>query len=329
MRKWITPLLIAVLFVSVAGNGFLYLRQNTIIGKDEVLIASLKTAVAGVGNEISSLSEAFQTLSGTIPGLSDSIGTLKTDVGNAADGVTSLNGTILTMAEDVSRLTGLVTSMQQAQDSGGPGVVVNFTRATESVKPSVVVIETETVVTVFPGRRVIQRAAGSGWVINRDGLIVTNDHVVADATNIKVTLADGRTFTSTAVRTNAATDLAVVKIDAHDLPAAKIGDSSKLKVGQPVAAIGNALGLGINMTGGWVSRLNTSIAFSDGSRLSGLIGTDTAINPGNSGGPLVNLDGEVIGITNAKLVESGVESIGYAISINNAMETINSLIATL
>ena len=94
-----------------------------------------------------------------------------------------------------------------------------------------------------------------------------------------------------------------------------------------MAAIGNALGLGINMTGGYVSRLDTSITFSDGTTLSGLIGTDTPINPGNSGGPLVNLIGEVIGITNAKLVETGVEGIGYAININDAIKTIDGLIA--
>ncbi len=328
MKKWITPLLVVVLFTSVVGNGLLYFRLDTVVGNDAALIAGLQSDVADIEDDVASLSAAFQTLAESIPGLSSSIGNLQTDVSNTRDGVTSLNGTYRTMAEDVSRLAGAVSSLQQAQNSG-LGAAVNFARATDTVKPSVVVIETETVVTVFPGRRVTQRAAGSGWVINKNGLIVTNTHVIADATNIRVTLADGRTFASTAVRTNAATDLAVIRIDAQDLPAVKIGDSSKLRVGQPVAAIGNALGLGINMTGGWVSRLNTSVAFSDGSRLSGLIGTDAAINPGNSGGPLVNLDGEVIGITNAKLVESGVESIGYAISINNAMETINSLIANI
>ncbi len=304
MKKWITPLLVVVLFVGTGANSLLYIRQSAIIQNNEALI---------------------QTLTGDISSLSGSVGNLQTDVISTKDGIISLNGAIRTLTANVSSLSGLVNSLQTWNNSGS-GLIVDFTGATNEIKPSVVVIEVQVVTTVFPGRRVTQQAAGSGWVINGDGLIVTNNHVVADAISIRVTLADGRTFPSIAVQADAANDLAVVKIDAHNLPAVKIGDSDRLKVGQPVAAIGNALGLGINMTGGWVSRLNTSISFSDGTRLSGLIGTDAAINPGNSGGPLINTNGEVIGITNAKLVETGVEGIGYAISINNAIKTINGLI---
>jgi S1-C subfamily serine protease len=241
----------------------------------------------------------------------------------------STKGTIQALVENTSTLSNLVSSVQQPQIINTSGSVADFTAAINMVKPSVVIIEAQKVAIVFPGRRVIQQSAGSGWVIGDDGFIVTNNHVVADATSIKVTLADGRSFPSVAVRADAVTDLAVIKIDARNLPVAMIGDSDRLQVGQPVAAIGNALGLGINMTGGWISRLNTSITFSDGGSLSGLIGTDAAINPGNSGGPLITIDGEVVGITNAKLVQTGVEGIGYAISINNALKTINSLIDRL
>jgi len=306
MRKWITLLLIILLFAGMAANGFLYFRQATIIQNDEARIASLQTDI--------------QALTGDISSLSASVSNLQTDVTSTKDGITSLNGAI-------SSLSGVINELQQALNTSG-GLIADFTSATNKVKPSVVVIEAQIVTTLF-GRRITQQVAASGWIINSDGLIVTNNHVVADATSIRVTLADGRTFPSIAVQTDAATDLAVVKIDAHNLPAVKIGDSDRLQVGQPVAAIGNALGLGINMTGGWVSRLNTSITFSDGTTLSGLIGTDAPINPGNSGGPLINIDGEVVGITNAKLVETGVEGIGYAISINNALRTINNLIARL
>ncbi len=315
MKKWITPLLIVVLFVGIVANGFLYIRQATIIQNDEALIASLQTDVVSTKDGITSLSGNIQTLTGSMSDLSGSVSNLRTDV--------------QTLTGNMSSLSGLVDNLQQTQNNSGSGSIADFTSATDKIKPSVVVIEVQIVTTVFPGRRVTQQAAGSGWIINGDGLIITNNHVVADATSIRVTLADGRAFPSVAVQTDAATDLAVVKIDAHNLPAVKIGDSDRLQVGQPVAAIGNALGLGINMTGGWVSRLNTSITFGDGSSLSGLIGTDAAINPGNSGGPLININGEVIGITNAKLVETGVEGIGYAISINNAIRTINSLIGKL
>lgn len=193
----------------------------------------------------------------------------------------------------------------------------SFVAVVEKVKPSVVTIDVE-----FNG----QVGAGSGWIIDSDGIIVTNSHVVHGANKVTVTLDDGRTFTAIAVYSDPRSDLAVVKIDVQNLPAAETGDSSQLKVGQPVAAIGNALGLGITMKGGWVSRLDTSITFDNGQTLYGLIETDAAINEGNSGGPLVDMAGEVIGITSAKLIDINIEGIGYAISINSALPLIEDLI---
>jgi len=181
------------------------------------------------------------------------------------------------------------------------------------VKPSVVAIKTDT-------------GAGSGWIIRQDGIIVTNNHVVAGAETITITLDDGETFPAETVCTDPLTDLAVVKIDTQNLPAADIGDSSLLRVGEQVAAIGNSLGLGISMKGGWISRLEVSIPVSAGQTLDDLIETDAAINPGNSGGPLVNMAGEVIGITSAKIAMVGVEGMGYAISINTATPVIDQLI---
>ena len=189
----------------------------------------------------------------------------------------------------------------------------DFVAVVAKVKPSVAAIQTEA-------------GAGSGWIIREDGIIVTNNHVVAGAQNIAIILDDGRTFTAEAVRTDPLTDLAVAKIDAQDLPAADIGDCSVLQVGQQVAAIGNALGLGIRMTGGWISRLDVSIPVSPGQTLDDLIETDAAINPGNSGGPLVNMAGEVIGITSVKIAQVGVEGLGYAISITTAQDVIDQLI---
>lgn len=181
------------------------------------------------------------------------------------------------------------------------------------VKPSVVAIKTDT-------------SAGSGWIIRQDGIIITNNHVVAGAETITITLDNGSTFPAETVCTDPLTDLAVIKIDAQDLPAADIGDSSLLRVGEQVAAIGNSLGLGISMKGGWISRLGVSIPVSAGQTLDDLIETDAAINPGNSGGPLVNMGGEVIGITSAKISMVGVEGMGYAISINTAIPIIEQLI---
>jgi len=194
------------------------------------------------------------------------------------------------------------------------------------VKPSVTAINTEFVTFDIFNRPLRQEGAGSGWIIDEDGIIVTNNHVVEGAKSITVTLADDRTFPAVVVRTDPLTDLAVIRINAENLPAASIGDSSRLKVGEPVAAIGNPLGLGISMKGGWVSRLEVSIDVSAAQTLYDLIETDAAINPGNSGGPLVNMAGEVVGITSIKIAVSGVEGMGYAISSKTAMPIIEQLI---
>lgn len=212
-----------------------------------------------------------------------------------------------------------------AETSGNPALP-DMVAVVVRVKPSVVVINVKASgydIFNFP---ITQEGAGSGWILDPDGLIVTNNHVVEGAQDITVTLDDGRSFPAQRVSTDSLSDLAVIKIDATALPAAKIGDSSQLKVGMMVAAIGNSLGRGISMTGGWVSRLGVSIKASGGQTLYDLIETDAAINPGNSGGPLVNMAGEVIGITSAKLVDVNIEGIGYAITSNTAMPIISELV---
>ena len=196
------------------------------------------------------------------------------------------------------------------------------------VKPSVVAINTEVVGYDIFDRPFKQEGAGSGWIIDENGLIVTNTHVVQGAKTITVTLTDGRTFAAETVRTDPLTDLAVVKIDARNLPAANIGDSSRLRVGDWLVAIGNPLGLGISAKEGIVSRLGVSITVSSGQTLYELIETSAPINPGNSGGPLVNMAGEVIGITSAKIAMVGVEGMGYAISSKLAMPIIEHLVKT-
>jgi serine protease Do len=127
------------------------------------------------------------------------------------------------------------------------------------------------------------------------------------------------------IATDPLTDLAVLKIDAANLPAVPVGDSSKMRVGDFVVAIGNALGEGTRATLGIISRQNASLTVDGGEQLYGLIETDAAINPGNSGGPLVNMSGEVIGINSAKLAALGVESTGFAISTETAVPVIEQL----
>jgi len=196
------------------------------------------------------------------------------------------------------------------------------------VKPSVVAISTQMVTIDFFSRPFTQEGAGSGWIIDKAGIIVTNNHVVQDASSITVTLDDGRAFDvdPNTVFTDSLNDLAILKINAQNLPALKVGDSAKMRVGDWVVAIGNALGQGIRATEGIVSRVKASLPVDTGQTLYNLIETSAAINPGNSGGPLVNLAGEVIGITSAKVAASGVEGMGYAISTETALPIIEALV---
>jgi len=196
------------------------------------------------------------------------------------------------------------------------------------VKPSVVAINTKVITLGFFNQPFTREGAGSGWIIDENGIIVTNNHVVEGAESITVTLDDGRAFPVEKVHTDPLTDLAVLKINTQSLLAANIGDSSELRVGDWVVAIGNALGEGISATHGIVSRKDVSITVGEGQTLYDLIQTNAAINPGNSGGPLVNLAGEVIGITSAKLSAVGVEGMGYAISSNTASPIIEELVQT-
>ena len=204
----------------------------------------------------------------------------------------------------------------------------NIADVVARVKPSVVAITTEVVSFDFFNRPFTQQGAGSGWILDEDGIIVTNNHVVEDASSITVTMYDGSTYTvdQSAVFTDGLNDLAIIQIDAQNLPAVTVGDSAALRVGEWMVAIGNALGQGIRATEGIISRQGVTIPVAPGQTLYDLIETTAAINPGNSGGPLVNLAGEVIGITSAKIATVGVEGMGYAISTETAIPIIKELI---
>ena len=204
----------------------------------------------------------------------------------------------------------------------------NIADVVAKVKPSVVAINTEVTTYDIFNRPIPQKGAGSGWILDKNGIIITNNHVVEGARKITITLDDGHTFTveTSKVSTDSLSDLAVLKVEASNLPALTLGDSTKMRVGDWVVAIGNALGEGISATNGIVSRLGATITTDGGEILRDLIQTNAAINPGNSGGPLVNMAGEVIGITSAKLSAVGVEGMGYAISSHAASPIIEELI---
>jgi serine protease Do len=187
-----------------------------------------------------------------------------------------------------------------------------------------------TSINVF-GQTTPQEGVGTGFIIDTDGHIVTNNHVITDGSGdpveeITVTLADGREFPAEIVGRDAPTDVAVLQIDADDLQPVAVGQSSALRVGQEVVAMGNALNLpgGPTVTKGVISALNRLIQ-EETVTIQDAIQTDAAINPGNSGGPLVNANGEVIGITTA-VIRGNAEGIGLAISIDSAEPIIRELI---
>ena len=166
---------------------------------------------------------------------------------------------------------------------------------------------------------------GSGFVISSDGQIVTNAHVVADATKITVTFADKTKASGKVVGVDRTDDLAVVHVDKTGLPALELGSSTALRMGNPVVAIGSALALtgGPTATEGIISALGRTIDTADGEHLTHLLQTDAAINPGNSGGPLLTLDGRVVGINSAG--STGAQNVGFAIAIDTAKPIIGRL----
>jgi len=226
-----------------------------------------------------------------------------------------------------------------------------FVEVAKKVQPAVVNVTTEKTVTMKPGDKFgedffkggpfedffrgfgsprekgkeykhKQRSGGSGVLVDKEGYIVTNNHVVEDVDKVKVKLNDGREFTATVKGQDRRTDLAVLQIKAKDLPVATLGDSDKLEVGEWAIAIGSPFGLEHTVTVGVISAKGRS-GLGTGT-YEDFIQTDASINPGNSGGPLINIDGEVVGI-NAMIIQPGT-GIGFAIPINMVKQILNDLI---
>lgn len=197
-----------------------------------------------------------------------------------------------------------------------------ITKVAETVGPTVVGISNKT--EGFFGLQDV--GSGSGIIFDKNGYIVTNNHVIEGATKVTVKLSNGKILNASVVGADTRSDLAVIKVDVQNLPIAKFGDSAKVKVGDTAIAIGNPLGeeFAGSVTSGIISALNRRIQY--GGTIYKVLQTDAAINPGNSGGPLCNEAGEVIGINSLKMgTEQNAEGMGFAISINEAKSIIKSL----
>ena len=220
------------------------------------------------------------------------------------------------------------SSITAASSSGSS---LTTEQVADLVSPSVVVITTEQVVYSqwsWYGQNQVESGAGSGVIISSDGYILTCAHVVDGASTITVTIGD-KDYTATLVGEDTTSDIAVIKIDADGLTPATVGNSDSLKVGQSVMAVGNPLGeLGGTVTGGMISALNRSVTIQGSSSVNtmSLIQMDASVSPGNSGGGLFNMNGELIGIVNAKSSSSDAEGLGFAIPINDAIKVAQELL---
>ena len=220
-------------------------------------------------------------------------------------------------------------------DAAADGTTVSSGMTTaqvaKMVSPSVVVITTEQVVYSqwsWYGQSQVESGAGSGVIISSDGYILTCAHVVSGASNITVSIGD-KDYPATLVGEDTTSDIAVVKVDATGLTPATVGDSDNLKVGESVMAVGNPLGeLGGTVTSGIVSALNRSVSIQGSSSVNtmSLIQMDASVSPGNSGGGLFNMNGELVGVVNAKSSDSDAEGLGFAIPINDAMKVAQDLL---
>jgi len=178
-----------------------------------------------------------------------------------------------------------------------------------------------------PGPERIEQGTGSGFILSADGKLLTNAHVIEGADTVNVTLKDGRTFTGEVIGADPVTDVAVIKIEATDLPVAPLGNTEDLSPGQWAIAIGNPLGLDNTVTAGIISaldRTSTQVGIAD--KRVQFIQTDAAINPGNSGGPLLNANGEVIGMNTA--IRANAQGLGFAIPIETAKRISDQLFET-
>ncbi len=339
MNKWVVIPIIVILTIGTITNGVFYLQESSNLNEAESRIAALEGNVPILGVDISNLEGNLSTLEGNVSTLGEGISTLEGDVstlegdvstleGNVSTlegGVSALEGNVSTLGGDVSTLEGNLSAAEGNVSAleGDVSALEAHDRAVMDVvamvQPSVVMIEADLGDGWYGG--------GSGVIISNTGYVLTNQHVIDDAISVEITLMDGTTYDATIVAEDAYRDLAIVEIVSNrtDFPAAVLGSSADITVGEQVVAIGYPyqfrIGEPATFTRGIVSAIRVTDYYT-GDFLE-YIQTDAAVNPGNSGGPLVNLKGEVIGINTWKVFLAGIdgermfaEGLNFAIPID-------------
>ncbi len=348
MSKWVVIPIVAILAVGTIANGVLYMQESSKLKDSRAEIAALEGNLSTLEGDVSTLAGNYSALEGNVSGLEGNLSALEGNYSALEGNVSGLEGDVSALGGDVSALEGDVSTLEGGVSAvegdisalGGDvsaleGNVSVLEGNVSALEGDVSNLENDISSLETPGNTVIDviamvapsvvridvagpgwAASGSGVIITGSGYVLTNEHVIEDASTIRVTLMSGETYTGTVTDIHNTRDIAIVKITSNrtDFPAAVLGSSADVTVGERVVVIGFALGLAgqASFTSGIVSAVRVD-------ELDGLeyIQTDAAINPGNSGGPLVNLRGEVIGINTWKYVGGDIDNLGFAIPIDD------------
>ena len=286
------------------------------------------TVVVGVIAVVSLAFGLFMYLDSNEENTSNEINTVDNVHTHSPDEIVGISQSIEGVTQKVNSFTEVVDRVESVEKK--IDAIVEITDVDVELTPTEIFKSSEeSVVQVNILRGETDGGVGSGFVYSEQGHIITNQHVVKKANKVTITFLDGESYIGEVIGRDADLDIAVVKVEPTNtyLQPIKIGDSSELKVGEKIAAIGNPFGLSGSMTSGIVSQMGRLLPQETGYSIPDVIQTDAAINPGNSGGPLLDLDGNVIGINTAIATRSGgYMGIGFAIPSNMAMHIVNQLI---
>lgn len=321
MRKPIIIPIIIILAIGVLSNGYFYFQESQRLRDVQAKVVALEENITALTDNISvltgSIAQAISVLTADTSALKNDASTLKSDAAALKTATSALRGDLSALSRDTSVLSGNISALNGNIESLREKVSANFKAFEASVsagpdtiaKLSPVVVRVDVTGDVF-------RASGSGTIIDKDGYVLTNEHVVSDARTIKITLMNGRQYSGTVVDKDKDLDLAIVKIaSTGSFQEVPLGSPDDIIVGRKVLAIGFALGPEFagspTVTQGIISAVRTF----QGAQF---IQTDAAVNPGNSGGLLVTLEGKMIGVPSARVIspDAQIQSIGLAIPID-------------